>query len=174
MSQPSDHAPDPTVAAADSATAETAPAQPAPGRIPKVPFWAQILLGLVLGVVLGWVTRSGDVAWLGTALTKTGEIFVQLLKLAVAPLVFFAIMISITNLRNVHNAARLATRTLLWFMATSLIAVAIGLVIGLLTNPGSGTGLTADRTRRSRRRQGPGWTSSPASSPPTSSRRSPS
>ncbi|MEU5028209.1 dicarboxylate/amino acid:cation symporter [Streptomyces milbemycinicus] len=111
-------------------------------RLPKVPFWAQILLGLALGVVLGWVARSGDVGWLVTTLDKIGSIFVQLLKLAVAPLVFFAILISITNLRNVNNAARLATRTLLWFMATSLIAVAIGLTIGLITNPGSGTGLT--------------------------------
>ncbi|MFI0821446.1 dicarboxylate/amino acid:cation symporter [Streptomyces sp. NPDC021098] len=111
-------------------------------RLPKVPFWAQILLGLVLGVVFGWIARSGDVSWLATTLDKIGSIFVQLLKLAVAPLVFFAILISITNLRNVSNAARLATRTLLWFMATSLIAVAIGLAIGLLTNPGAGTGLT--------------------------------
>ncbi|MBO8195824.1 dicarboxylate/amino acid:cation symporter [Streptomyces oryzae] len=122
--------------------ADTAPPEKR-SRIPKVPFWAQILLGLVLGVALGWAARNWDVAWLGTTLTKIGEIFVQLLKLAVAPLVFFAITISITNLRNVHNAARLATRTLLWFMATSLIAVAIGLVIGLLTNPGAGTGLSA-------------------------------
>ena len=104
MSQPSDHAPDPTVAAADSATAETAPAQPAPGRIPKVPFWAQILLGLVLGVVLGWVARSGDVALARyDARPRSATIFVQLLKLAVAPLVFFAILISITNLRNVQQ-----------------------------------------------------------------------
>lgn len=89
------------------------------------------------------MARQGDVGWLGAGLTKTGELFVQLLKLAVAPLVFFAVTLSITNLRNVHNAARLATRTLLWFMATSLVAVALGLVIGLLTHPGSGTGLSA-------------------------------
>ncbi|WP_299537886.1 dicarboxylate/amino acid:cation symporter [uncultured Streptomyces sp.] len=111
-------------------------------RIPKVPFWAQIVAGLVLGVLLGWLTRSQDIGWLYTTLDQVGHIFVQLLKLAVAPLVFFAILVSITNLRQVNNAARLATRTLLWFMITSLIAVAIGLVIGLVTNPGSGTGLT--------------------------------
>ncbi|MFE3942785.1 dicarboxylate/amino acid:cation symporter [Streptomyces sp. NPDC059118] len=111
-------------------------------RIPKVPFWAQIVAGLVLGVVLGWLTRTYDIGWLYTTLDKVGHIFVQLLKLAVAPLVFFAILVSITNLRKVNNAARLATRTLLWFMITSLIAVAIGLAIGLITNPGSGTGLT--------------------------------
>ncbi|MEE1931022.1 dicarboxylate/amino acid:cation symporter [Streptomyces sp. TRM 70351] len=113
-------------------------------RLPKVPFWAQILAGLVLGVLLGWAARSGDVSWLGTTLDRIGSTFVQLLKLAVAPLVFFAIAISITNLRNVSNAARLAGRTLLWFLATSLIAVAIGLTIGLLTNPGAGTGLTPE------------------------------
>ncbi len=108
-----------------------------------MPFWAQILLGLVLGALLGWAARSGDIAWLQTTLDKIGEIFVQLLMVVVAPLVFFAILVSITNLRNVSNAARLASRTLLWFMITSLIAVSIGLAIGLLTDPGSGTGLTA-------------------------------
>ncbi|WP_030667305.1 dicarboxylate/amino acid:cation symporter [Streptomyces rimosus] len=113
-----------------------------PFRIPKVPFWAQILLGLVLGVLLGWIAKSGDISWLKTTLDTIGDLFVQLLKLAVAPLVFFAILVSITNLRQVNNAARLATRTLLWFMATSLIAVAIGMAIGLISNPGAGTGLT--------------------------------
>ncbi|TXL90437.1 dicarboxylate/amino acid:cation symporter [Streptomyces sp. IB2014 016-6] len=119
------------------------PAGSGPGlSLPKVPFWAQIVAGLVLGVLLGWLARSQDISWLYTTLDKIGSIFVQLLKLAVAPLVFFAILVSITNLRKVNNAARLASRTLLWFMITSLIAVAIGIAIGLITNPGSGTGLT--------------------------------
>ena len=120
-----------------------APAKPSGLSLPKVPFWAQILAGLVAGVLLGWIARSGDVTWLVTTLDKIGGIFVQLLKLAVAPLVFFAILVSITNLRQVNNAARLAGRTLLWFMITSLVAVAIGLAIGLLPDPGAGTGLTA-------------------------------
>ncbi|MDT3724341.1 dicarboxylate/amino acid:cation symporter [Streptomyces sp. DSM 41972] len=111
-------------------------------RSVRVPFWAQILIGLALGVLLGWIARSQDVSWLVTTLEKVGGIFIGLLKLAVAPLVFFAILVSITNLRKVNNAARLASRTLLWFMITSLIAVAIGLVIGLVTNPGAGTGLS--------------------------------
>ncbi len=117
----------------------TAPRRP---RISLPPFWVQILAGLVLGVLLGWIARSGDVDWLGRTLEEIGGRFVQLLRVAVGPLVFFAIAVSITSLRNVSNAARLAGRTLLWFLATSLIAVAIGIVIGLVTNPGSGTGLT--------------------------------
>ncbi|WP_433546254.1 dicarboxylate/amino acid:cation symporter [Streptomyces sp. CA-294286] len=111
--------------------------------ISRIPFGVQVLLGLALGVLLGWLARQYDIASLSTTLETIGKTFVGLLKLAVAPLVFFAILVSITNLRQVNNAARLASRTLLWFMITSLIAVAIGLVIGLVTNPGAGTGLTA-------------------------------
>lgn len=125
---------------ASASTPETK--SPASSRIPKIPFWAQIVAGLALGVLLGWLARSQDVSWLKETLGQVGDIFVQLLKLAVAPLVFFAILVSITNLRKVNNAARLAAQTLVWFMITSLIAVGIGLAIGLLTNPGAGTGLT--------------------------------
>lgn len=128
---------------ANAANVTTEEQKPRSGfRIPKVPFWAQVLGGLVLGVLLGWLARNQDIGWLVTTLDKVGSVFIGLLKLAVAPLVFFAILVSITNLRKVNNAARLASRTLLWFMITSLIAVAIGLAIGLLTNPGAGTGLT--------------------------------
>lgn len=127
---------------AETTNSAPAPQRPLSSRIPKVPFWVQILVGLALGVLLGWVAKSGDVGWLTATLQHIGDLFVQLLKLAVAPLVFFAILVSITNLRQVNNAARLASRTLLWFMVTSLIAVAIGLAIGLLSNPGAGTGLT--------------------------------
>ncbi|MFF9788937.1 dicarboxylate/amino acid:cation symporter [Streptomyces nigrescens] len=127
---------------AETTESSQAPQSPRSSRIPRIPFWAQILAGLALGVLLGWIAKSGDVGWLTTTLQHIGDLFVQLLKLAVAPLVFFAILVSITNLRQVNNAARLASRTLLWFMVTSLIAVAIGLAIGLLSNPGAGTGLT--------------------------------
>jgi Na+/H+-dicarboxylate symporter len=84
------------------------------------------------------------VEWLATGLDTVGGVFVGLLKAAVPPLVFAAIVVSIANLRQVANAARLATQTLLWFMITSLIAVSIGLGLGLLTNPGQTADVTAE------------------------------
>ncbi|WP_237189222.1 dicarboxylate/amino acid:cation symporter [Rothia nasimurium] len=119
-----------------------------------LPAWAtsfgnQILASLVLGVVLGLLaTRLGGDAtdspnWLMTTLATIGTSYVTLLKAAVVPLIFTAVVSSIANLAQVSNAARLATKTLLWFAYTALIAVIIGLVLGLVTQPGANTGLDA-------------------------------
>lgn len=113
----------------------------------KIPFSVQILLGLALGVALGYLARAAELSWLTSGLDIVGGLFVQLLKLAVPPLVFTAIVISVVSLRGVANAARLALRTLLWFGATALIAVSVGIGLGLLANPGQGVTLdTADAT----------------------------
>jgi Na+/H+-dicarboxylate symporter len=108
----------------------------------KTPFSAQLLLGLAVGVGLGLIARHFDVGWLGSTLEYTGNLFIQLLKLAVPPLVFAAVVVSISSLRKISGAARLVAKTIGWFMLTSLIAVSIGLGLGLVTNPGSGVSLS--------------------------------
>jgi Na+/H+-dicarboxylate symporter len=84
------------------------------------------------------VARTFQIGWLAETLTQIGGIFVQLLRVAVPPLIFTAVVVSIANLRQVTNAARLAAQTLVWFMITSLLAVTVGIVLGVLTNPGEG------------------------------------
>ncbi|MDT0214943.1 dicarboxylate/amino acid:cation symporter [Rothia sp. ARF10] len=103
----------------------------------RVPFWAQVFVGLVAGVVLGLVARSFDQAWLAETLKTVGGIFVQLLKVIVVPLVLTAIIVSIANLRQVTNAARLAGETLVWFAVTAAASVVVGITLGLVTNPGA-------------------------------------
>ena len=111
-------------------------------RLRRVPFAAQVLLALVLGVALGLVARDmGPVAdgtpnWLTSTLQTVGSTFVTLLKVLVPPLIVTAVIVSIANLKQVSNAARLAGQTLLWFAITALIAVSLGIGLGLLTQPG--------------------------------------
>ncbi len=109
--------------------------QPRPKRF-RVPFWAQVLIGLAVGVVLGFIARGTQAEWLTTTLTTVGSLFVQLLRVLVVPLVLTALIVSITQLRHVTNAAKLAGQTLVWFAVTALFSVAIGIGLGLLTNPG--------------------------------------
>ncbi len=118
-------------------------------RLPRLPFAAQVVLGLVLGVVLGLVARDmGPVGpeepnWLTSTLQTVGGTFVTLLKALVPPLIVTAVIVSIANLKQVSNAARLAGQTLLWFAITALIAVSIGIGLGLLTEPGRNSSVDA-------------------------------
>lgn len=107
-------------------------------------FGFQVLIGMIAGLILGLVAQSlgtgsgGDPNGLAVVLKTVGSIFVQLLKAIVPPLVFLAIVASIANLRALDNAARLAGQTLLWFAITALIAVVVGLAVGLIIQPGIG------------------------------------
>ncbi|MGY2077501.1 dicarboxylate/amino acid:cation symporter [Blastococcus sp. SYSU DS0828] len=118
-------------------------------RLRRVPFAAQVLLGLVVGIALGLVARDlGPVAdgtpnWLTSTLQTIGSTFVTLLKTLVPPLIVTAVIVSIANLKQVSNAARLAGQTLLWFAITALIAVGIGIALGLLTEPGRNSSVDA-------------------------------
>ncbi|MDO4919677.1 dicarboxylate/amino acid:cation symporter [Kocuria sp.] len=123
----------------------------------RLPAWTasfgwQILVALVLGVLLGSLAAAmgGDPEespnWLMTTLDTIGSSYVTILKAAVVPLVVTAVISSIANLRDVSNAARLAWKTLMWFAITSLIAVVIGMVLGVVIQPGIGTGQAQPET----------------------------
>lgn len=126
---------------------DTSTPQPARKRLRFPSFTVQVVLGLALGVLLGWValqmgpTADGSANWLTTTLDTIGSSFVTLLKAIVPPLVFLAIVASIANLRHVTNAARLAGQTLLWFAITAAISVAVGIGLGLLFQPGASSTL---------------------------------
>jgi Na+/H+-dicarboxylate symporter len=109
-------------------------------------FGLQVLAGMAIGLLLGLLARSiGPVGQDPNALARTldmvGSLFVQLLKALVPPLVFAAIVTSIVNLRDLNNAARLVGQTLLWFAITALIAVLIGIGLGLILQPGIAAGV---------------------------------
>jgi len=112
-------------------------------------FGFQVLAAMAIGLGLGLLARSlgteeGQQGYaLSEALKVIGSLFVQLLKVLVPPLVFTAIVASIANLRELQNAAALVWRTLFWFALTALIAVCIGIALGLVLQPGVNTTVAA-------------------------------
>ena len=125
-------------------------------RAPK-PFYTtfgfQVLVSLLIGRVLGLLARNmgpdaaGNANWLTQTLSTIGSSFVSMLRALVPVLVFAAIVSSIANLRELNNAARLVWQTLLWFAITALIAVVIGIALGLILQPGINTAVTAEAAR---------------------------
>ena len=132
-------------------------------RLRRTPFAAQVLIALVAGVGLGLLARyigpvpgtivdgelvpGTDANWLTSTLDTIGSTFVALLRVIVVPLIVTAIIVSIANLKQVSNAARLAGQTLLWFAITALIAVGIGIALGLLTQPGANSSVDPNAAR---------------------------
>lgn len=124
---------------------------------PAKPFYAsfgfQVLAAMVIGLVLGLIAREmgpaadGSPNALVAALSTISTIFVQLLRALVPPLVFTAIVASIGNLRQLSNAAALVWQTLLWFAITALIAVLIGIALGLTIQPGLHTSVLAETAK---------------------------
>ena len=115
-------------------------------RLPKwaTSFGNQIIASLLLGIVLGALALAlgGDAKsnpnLLMVTLDTIGSSYITLLKAAVVPLIFTAVVASISNLSQVTNAARLAVNTLIWFAITAFFAVLIGIAMGLLVQPGVG------------------------------------
>ncbi len=127
-------------------------------------FGLQVLAAMVVGLGLGLLARrlGVDDGQPGYALSETlrilGSSFVTLLKALVPPLVFTAIVASIANLAQLQNAAGLVWRTLLWFAVTALIAVGIGIALGVVLQPGLHAGWRPRRLTSPAPR-GPGSTS---------------
>ncbi|WP_333619024.1 dicarboxylate/amino acid:cation symporter, partial [Dietzia sp.] len=107
-------------------------------------FGAQVLTGLVIGLILGLIARAqGSDGALGGLLKGLGDTYVQLLKVMVPPLVLAAVITSVAHLRKVTNAARLAVSTIGWFMLTAAAAVLVGIGVGLIIRPGVGSSVDA-------------------------------
>ena len=100
-----------------------------------------IIPGIILGIVLGYclsqyaepIWREKIILWLNL-FGKT--IFIGALKMIVAPLIFFSILSAITSLATTGELWRIGWKTLVYYLATTSIAVAIGLFFVLTIQPG--------------------------------------
>lgn len=107
----------------------------------------QILLALVLGIITGLVLNTsagalpaGSVTWLDlNMLTPVGNIFLRLLQFVVVPMVFGALILSLTNHEHGAAVGRHAGRLLISYVLTSAIALALGMLVAQWLSPGSGT-----------------------------------
>ncbi|RKZ71570.1 MAG: dicarboxylate/amino acid:cation symporter [Gammaproteobacteria bacterium] len=94
--------------------------------------WA-ILAGAVGGIFSGWYFGEAMLAvgWLGT-------LFLNALKMTIVPLIVAAVISGVTSMGDIRKLGRVGGLTILYYAATTALAVLIGLVIVNLIQPGSG------------------------------------
>ena len=108
-----------------------------------IPFWQRVLGALLLGVFTG-VLLGQD----ASVFKPLGTLFINAIRMLVVPLVFFALINSITSLSDSSKMQRLAFKTVALFLLTAFIASLIGLTIGSLVPWGDALQLTTTEVRQ--------------------------
>ena len=103
----------------------------------KLGLGAKILIGLVLGIVVGaifWVAMGAEAAgaFTGKYIKPFGDIFVNLMKFIVVPLVLFSIMDGVVSMGDIGKVGKIGWKTVVYFLVTTAIACVIGLVVATL------------------------------------------
>lgn len=104
----------------------------------------RMLAGFLAGVSLGLAANvfAADAAWLDALVhyvaDPVGQLFLRLLFMLVIPLVFSALVLGVVEIGDPKSLGRIGGKTLVWILAVTTIAVAIGLVLVNLIQPGRG------------------------------------
>src|SRR5690349_13070732 len=99
----------------------------------------QILIGLVLGGVLGYISPD----W-GNKVYFLRDIFLNLIKSIIAPLVFSTLVVGIAGGGDLKKVGRMGVKALLYFEVVTTVALFIGLAVVNIIKPGSGISLAAN------------------------------
>src|SRR6058998_2152837 len=98
----------------------------------------QIMIGLVVGGAIGWLKPD----W-GNAVYFLRDIFINLIKSIIAPLVFSTIVVGIAGAGALRKVGRMGIKALIYFEIVTTGALVIGLAIVNFTKPGIGVTLAA-------------------------------
>ncbi|MFJ4003051.1 cation:dicarboxylate symporter family transporter [Streptomyces sp. NPDC090023] len=120
-----------------ASTPGTAPAAPAVKRDRTHYLYIAVIVAVALGIAVGliWPDAAVELKPLGTG-------FVNLIKMMISPIIFCTIVLGIGSVRKAAKVGAVGGIALGYFTVMSLVALAIGLVVGNVLHPGEGLHLT--------------------------------
>lgn len=103
----------------------------------KMNLGVKILIGLVLGIIVGgifWLAMGAEAAgaFTGKYIKPFGDIFVNLLKFIVVPLVLLSIMDGVIAMGDIKKVGKIGWKTVAYFLVTTAIACIFGLIVANL------------------------------------------
>jgi aerobic C4-dicarboxylate transport protein len=128
----------------------TAPTQ-TPVRKDRTHYLYLAVIGaVVLGVIVGFAAPAFAVE-----LKPLGTAFVNLIRMMISPIIFCTLVLGIGSVRQAASVGKVGGLALAYFLVMSTVALAIGLIVGNLVQPGAGLNLT-DQMRESGQGQATG------------------
>ena len=120
-----------------TSAADTAPAAPKAKRDRTHYLYIAVIAAVALGITVGLVAPDFAVE-----LKPIGTGFVNLIKMMISPIIFCTIVLGIGSVRKAAKVGAVGGIALLYFTIMSLVALAIGLVVGNILEPGTGLAVT--------------------------------
>ncbi|MFJ1472038.1 C4-dicarboxylate transporter DctA [Massilia orientalis] len=100
--------------------------------------WIQVLVAMALGILLGHFFPG-----LGTKMQPLGDGFIKLIRMLIAPIIFCTVVLGIAKMDDMSRVGRVALKGLLYFEVMTTIALAVGLIVVNLWQPGAGMNVNA-------------------------------
>ncbi|GAA6390171.1 MULTISPECIES: dicarboxylate/amino acid:cation symporter [Megasphaera] len=110
----------------------------------KIGLSTQILIGLAIGALVGYLFPD-----FGDKLKPVGDAFLRMIKMIVVPLIFSTLVMGIAGTGDFKKLGRLGGKAIIWFEFATTIALAIGLLVMNLAEPGVGVTLSASAANAS-------------------------
>ena len=95
--------------------------------------YVQVLIAIALGVIVGRFYPH-----LGKELKPLGDGFIALIKMMIAPVIFCTVVHGISSMGDLKRVGRVGLKALIYFEVVSTIALAVGLIVGKVLQPGRG------------------------------------
>jgi aerobic C4-dicarboxylate transport protein len=108
-------------------------ASPAPKKKLYEHLYFQVLCGMIIGIILGYVYPQA-----ASAMKPLGDAFIKLIRMVIAPIIFCTVVHGIASMSDLKKVGKVAVKALIYFEAVTTLALVVALVIVNVWQPGVG------------------------------------
>lgn len=98
----------------------------------------RVIIGIILGIIVGFLFPE-----YGEKLKVLADVFIKLIKMVIAPIIFFTVAIGIGSMGDLKKVGRIGGKALIYFEIVTTFALAIGIIVVNLVKPGVGFNTSA-------------------------------
>lgn len=99
---------------------------------------AAMVLGIIVGLVANQTLSPDQVKSMADGLSIVTDLFLRLIKMIIAPLVFSTLVAGIAHMEDAAAIGRIGAKTMAWFISASVLSLGMGLVLVHILQPGIG------------------------------------
>ena len=120
--------------------AQSLPSDAPTSRKPRGPWYGtlyvQVLIAICIGILIGRFFPHT-----GIALKPLGDVFVALIRMMIAPVIFCVVVQGIASVGDLKKVGRVGVKALMYFEVVSTLALITGIIVAIIVHPGSGLNL---------------------------------